>query len=352
MAALKGGAAASFLKSPTEEIAAALIYGPDGGLVRERALALARTVTDDLNDPFNAIEFTDQDLKAAPATLADEAAALSFMGGKRLIRLRTTGDVASLAAKHLIDGVDGGHLKSNALVVIEAGDLTKASKLRKMFEAAKYAVSIACYEDRPEDLAALATDMANAAGRRFAPDALEFAVSLLGTDRGISRSELEKLVTYVGPADDPKLAQDISLEDVRLCLIDTIEDAVDDVTAAALDGRYTELSVALKRCASAGAGEITLLRGLQRGMLRINAVQEEISRGASPRDAMKKARPMVFFTEQRAFQQRLQAWSRQKIAAALDLLLEAETAAKTTGVPQRAIAERAAMRLAAMVTRL
>ena len=43
---------AAFLQRPDPEIRAVLLYGPDEGLARERAEAVARSVCPDLKDPF------------------------------------------------------------------------------------------------------------------------------------------------------------------------------------------------------------------------------------------------------------------------------------------------------------
>ena len=43
---------AAFLQRPDPEIRAVLLYGPDEGLVRERAEAVARSICPDLKDPF------------------------------------------------------------------------------------------------------------------------------------------------------------------------------------------------------------------------------------------------------------------------------------------------------------
>ena len=64
-----------FIRAPDPAVRAMLLYGPDGGLVRERADALARQVVDDLGDPFRVAELGPAQLKADPARLADEAAA-------------------------------------------------------------------------------------------------------------------------------------------------------------------------------------------------------------------------------------------------------------------------------------
>ena len=78
------------------------------GWCAERADTLAKSVVADFKDPFNYIDLTDADLKTEPARLADEAAALSFAGGERVVRLKTIGEAAAKAAQTLIDGLDGG----------------------------------------------------------------------------------------------------------------------------------------------------------------------------------------------------------------------------------------------------
>ena len=118
MTALKGRAIKSFLAARDKDIAAVLIYGPDSGLARERALLIAGRVVEDLKDPFNALELSDADLKEEPGRLADEIAALSFAGGERVIRLRTSGEGAVKAVQTLLDGLDSGHLKPNGMVIV------------------------------------------------------------------------------------------------------------------------------------------------------------------------------------------------------------------------------------------
>jgi len=201
MTALKGRDISAFVQSRDKNIAAVLLYGPDNGLVRERADVLAKTVVEDFKDPFNYIDLTDADLKAEPARLADEAAALSFAGGERVVRLKTVGEAATKPAQSLIDGLDGGYLVANALIIIEAGELSPRSGLRKIFEKAKRAVALPCYVDGPGDVSALAMSAAEAENLRFEKDALDLVVSLLGEDRGVSRAEIDKLLLYKGLKD-------------------------------------------------------------------------------------------------------------------------------------------------------
>lgn len=348
MTALKGRAIEDFLKAPDPKTDAVLVYGPDSGLVRERAERLARAVVADLKDPFNAIELADADLKGEPARLADEAAQLSFLGGRRIVRVKTNGEGAAEAAKVLLSALDGGGLKANALVVIEAGDLAKTSKLRKAFEDAKRGAALPCYVDGPAETRALAQATAATEGLTIGAEALDLIVALLGEDRGVTRAELEKLVLYKGPKAVRKGAAEISVEDVRLCLSDGVGDAVDEAAGAAADGRADLAARALWKSSVAGASPISLLRALQRQFARLSAAQSLVAEGHTVDGAMKRLRPPVFFAEERAFRARLLLWPAARLDAALDLILDAELSAKQTGAPQKEIAERACLKLAGM----
>ena len=340
MTALKGKAVEAFVERRDPSVRAVLIYGPDEGLVRERARKIGLSVVADLNDPFNAIELTDADLKAEPGRLADEAAALSFMGGERLIRVRTSGDGAHAAAAILLAGLDGGGLRIESVVVIEAGDLAKSSKLRKAFEASKTARALPCYSDGALDIRGMAQNMARKAGLRIDPEALDLIAASLGEDRGVSRAELEKLMLYAGPEGAAERTGLIDRAAVQASIVDSLGDAAHEVAAAAANGDMPALSVRLQRCRVAGASPIALLRAGVREFDRLRQARAAMSAGASVEDAMKKLRPPVFFMEQRPFEARLRRWGPEAIDRALDNLLQAERAAKTTGAPQTEIVER------------
>jgi len=346
--ALKGRAIKAFLAKPDPAVAAVLVYGPDAGLVRERAGLLARRVVDDLNDPFNAIELTDADLKDEPGRLADEIAALSFAGGERVIRLRTVGEASVKAADALIDGLEKGTVKPNGLVVIEGGDLSPRSGLRKLFEKAKCGAALPCYADAPGDVRDLAREIARAEDLRIDEDALDFLVATLGDDHGLTKAEIDKLVLYKGPKTVRSGPGTITLEDVRATIVDGPGQALDDATAAAVDGAPRALSAALFKAEAAGASPIGLLRALQRQVTRVRDAKAHMEAGESAAAAMKKLRPPVFFGEQRAFEDRLRKWPMRRLDMAARMLIDAEMEAKTTGAPQREIVERAALRISMM----
>ena len=351
MTALKGRAIKTFLEKRDPSVAAILLYGPDQGLVRERAAKLARFVVEDFKDPFNYLELTDADLKAEPSRIADEAAALSFTGGERAIRVSASGEASTKAASVFLNALDAGGVKPNGVVIVEGGDLRPASGLRKAFEKSKSGVALPCYADAPTDVRALAQELARAQGLRFEPDALELTMAILGEDHGLTRSELEKLMLYKGLEGQREGSAEITLGDVRASLAGGVADALDEAAAAAADGAVTRLSHALAKSNASGTNAVTLLRALQRQMTRLKTARGHVDSGESPAGAMKKLRPPVFFGEQRAFEARLSKWKSTRLQAAVRMLIDVEMAAKTTGAPQRELVERAALRIAMMAGR-
>lgn len=340
----------AYVKKRDPQHAAILIYGNDAGSVRERSDLIARQIVSDLKDPFNFIELSDAELKEEPARLADEAAALSFMGGERVVRVRGTGGPVDSAAKLLVSGLDNDSIHPNGVTIIEAGALKKTAALRKLFEKSTRCAAIACYEDNDRDVGSLVTAMLAEEGLAIDNDALSLLTATLGTDRGITRSEIEKLIVFMGPKSlrTEDSTRSITTEDIAQCLADFTQDMAGDVAQIVAGGQKQALSAALFRAREAGTAAMTLLVFLQRHFGRLYTAQGMISGGQPPAVAMKKLRPPVFFAEERAFQDQLKRWPLARLEAALANLLQAEHEAKSTGAPAQEIIERVALRLSAM----
>ena len=73
MVALRGKEIDAFLARPDAGRPIILLYGPDAGLVRERADALVASAVDDPHDPFSLVRLDGDGLSAEPSRLVDEA---------------------------------------------------------------------------------------------------------------------------------------------------------------------------------------------------------------------------------------------------------------------------------------
>src|ERR1700751_2791356 len=115
---LAGSRIAAFLQRPDPYIRAVLIYGPDEGLVGERAATIARTVCADLSDPFRVADLSAAALAADPARLADEVAQMSLIGGRRVVPVHDAADRLAGLFSGFLDAAPG-----DGFIVVEGGDL-------------------------------------------------------------------------------------------------------------------------------------------------------------------------------------------------------------------------------------
>src|SRR5262245_30724021 len=190
MVALKAAQVDAFLAKPAQPVV--LVFGPDSGLVRERAEALIRASVDDVNDPFSLARLEGDALASEPGRLVEEANTIPLFGGKRAVWVKAgTRSNLAPAVEALLAAAP-----RECRVVIEAGELRKTSPLRALCEKAKNAAALPCYPDDARNLPRLIEQEMTAAGLTIAPEARDALVPLLGGDRLASRSELKKLALY------------------------------------------------------------------------------------------------------------------------------------------------------------
>jgi DNA polymerase-3 subunit delta len=322
------------VSAPAANIVAVLLYGPDRGLVEERAARLARTVVDDLDDPFRVADLTGAQISADPARLADEIAAQSLIGGRRLVRVRAAGNETAAAFESILN-----HVIGDALAVIEAGDLTPRAKLRILFEAADKGAAIACYRDDAAALETVIRETLQRHGMAPSPGALAYLMSRLGTDRRVTRTELEKLALFVGDGGE------VSEEAAVACVGDSAEITLDDLAEAVAGGHQANAGRALARLSLDGVNPVAIVRALQRHFQRLHFTASLIAGGTAQDAAVAALRPPVFFKRKQAFTAHSRAWTAKTVSRALDLLLAAEIDCKTTGMPGAAICGNVVTRL-------
>ena len=329
-----------FAARPDPKALAILVYGPDAGLVTSRIKTMMKTVVEDLADPFRIAELSDSDLKSDPARLADEAAAISMLGGRRVVRVRGAADgLAKVFESFLTDPA------GDALVLVEAGELGPRSSLRLLFEGAENAAAIACYADDRGALEAVVRSRLAAEGLVPEPAALQYLLDNLGSDRGVTQNELEKLILYAGPG-KPGEKREVTLDDARASVGDNAGSSLDEVIDAAMDGNMDGLDTALARARAADTNAIAILNALSRQLTQLHLAAARIETGSDIEGAMRGFRPPVHFSRKNSVQRQLRGWNRKKLDRALALVLEAEGQCKSTGQPDTAICGQTLLRIA------
>ncbi|MGQ0740936.1 MAG: DNA polymerase III subunit delta [Alphaproteobacteria bacterium] len=328
--------AASFAAKPPPKLVAALVYGPDQGLVRERADALVKSAADPA-DPFQVSELGEDALSESPGRLQEEAAAIPMLGGRRVVRVKGVSNALAGIFEALLEAPPG-----DAFIVAEAGELTKASALRRLFEQAKNAAAVPCYLDSEETLEKVVEQSLRQAGLAIEPAALAEAVSRLGSDRGVTRREVEKLVLYA------QGEKRITREHVLAVMGDESELRMDKVCDAAGEGDYVRVDRELTRLWDSGAPAVGMIRVALGHFQRLLLARARMDAGASTADLIKTLRPSAQFSRDVSLRHQLTAWNVARLEEALELLYEAEVLCKTTAVPAEAAAGRALLQVASL----
>ncbi|KAB1088791.1 DNA polymerase III subunit delta [Neorhizobium galegae] len=170
-----------------------VIYGPDRGLVSERAALIAGKTGVSQDDPFAMLKLDVSDLQGDPGRLLDEVNSLGLFGGSKLVWLRGAANEKPLldAMQALVDGPPPANI-----LIVEAGDLKKGSGLRKIAEPSRSIAVIPCYADDVKALNGLIDSELGSEGLRISQGARQRLLELLGGDRVASRNEIRKLALY------------------------------------------------------------------------------------------------------------------------------------------------------------
>lgn len=337
-----------FIGRPDPAIRAALIYGRDLGVVRDRGHALAARLVPNPDDPFDVALLTEQDLADDGGRLEGELAAQSLMGGRRLVRLRLTAEkpAADKLAAEALDRHAKGELNPDAFFLIEAGNLGRESALRKAAEKANAAAAIPCYEDEPGDVARLVRETLAKDQVSLNADALQLFVQRLPKERGVARQEIERLALYLGPGSG-KAATPADLEPF---LGVEPESSLLDAASDAFGGRLADAQAGLRRAAQEGETGPAAVRAIGMHLGKLRRTLTLIKAGAGPQEAAKASG--VFWKQEREFLRQTRSWTLDELDRIQPQVLEADRACKTAGSPDRLIAERLALTVAGRARRL
>ena len=337
MVAVKHHQADQFLKSLDARLCAVLFYGPDAGLVTERAQVLSKALAKKDNPPGEVLSFEDADLDGDPDRLSVELQTMPMFGGRKIIRARTGRRISTALLKPLIEA--GG---LQGFLIVEGGDLRPDEALRLLFEKSPIAAAVACFGDEADGLESLATRILKSHGLSIAPDVLALLVSRLGADRALSRGELEKLALYVSGR------KTVEADDIEQSVGDARDLRLDKIPEAAASGDAARAVTDADRAIASGEGAQAVLLSLQRYFLRLHRLRAAIDQGRSAEEAMRSMRPPIHFKAQPILMGQLRTWTAPKLNVALSEIASTIKACRQTGALDETLTERLLLRVSFM----
>ncbi|MBF9233085.1 DNA polymerase III subunit delta [Microvirga alba] len=305
MVAVKAGDVDGALRRPDPRIGVYLFYGPDIGLINERARAVAERSVDDPNDPFQLIRIDGDDLASDPARLADEAGTMGLFGGKRALWIRATSRNIAPA----VDAVLKGELQ-DTVIVIEGGDLAKTSPLRTLCERSQRALALPCYGDTGRDLGAVVDETLQKGGFSLSREVRTALLASLGGDRLATRGELAKLMLYAHGQ------REITLADVDAIMSDVSSLAMDAVVDAAFAGEGAGLETGSRRLAAEGVHASQVLGAALRHALMLLSTRLIVEEGRPITTAMETLRGL-HFRRKPLVERHLQRWTSESLKQAI-----------------------------------
>jgi DNA polymerase-3 subunit delta len=333
MVALKTPEIENFLARPNRPIV--LIFGPDAGLVRERAEALVRKSVDDPKDPFQLARLDGDDLSSEPARLLEEANTVPLFGGRRAVWIKAGARNFASALEALVAAP-----APNCRIVIEAGDLKRNAPLRAVCERAKNAAALPCYPDAAKDLIRLIDEEMAEAGLAISPEARAALIPLLGGDRLASRHEIRKVALFT------RGKKRVELEDVAAVVADASTLALDDLIDAAFAGRTGDVDVQFDKARTSGTTPGAILSAALRHVAQLHRARLSVDQGDSISQTVEGIQPFVRFNRKSVVETAIRTWTSARLQRAMARLGEAALEARRQSAMAEPIARGALLALA------
>lgn len=291
------------LDQPEPAIRFYLFHGPDDAGSRALAERLLKGLAAEKFAMFG------QAVKADPASLADEAGAISLFGGKRALWIEPAGDEVSDGVEALLEAP-----ACESPVVAVAGSLRKASALLKLAESHPAALSHISYIPEGRDLERLVAELGRDIGLSVPPELAQRIASASAGNQAIVLQELSKFALYLGA--DPASPRELDPETVDLLGADCAETDLMRLGDLALAGRMDQLLDELARLPHGGSEAIPILRALQRRLLMLAPLRARIEQGSRVGDVMASIGKALFWKDKPLLERLLSTWPAERLAEA------------------------------------
>lgn len=293
-----------------------LFYGPDQGRVSDLAVTLQGKYR---AKGLDHLTVDGKDVAKDPRVILDQVGSAGLFSPGTVLRIREGDDKAAKSIEAALDaGFPDGRL------IIEAGELTAASKLKKLFEGRADCALAACWEPTRSELKERAKLAFQSMGRKVEEKALDLIAELSPPDSGAIIRECQKLAVQAG--DDI-----VTVATVEAGTADLAEAGFSDVGLALCDGRPDAALTAYWRLVNVGEAPMGILRIVGRHVARLHDAAVKIAAGASADTAMASLRPPVFWKEKDSFKRQATVLKPRQLEQLMNVTIAAERQTKSGG---------------------
>ncbi len=332
--AIKAGAAESFVTRPDPSYKVILFFGPDRGLVSERADKISQKIA--ARDGGGISRIDASRLNEEPDALSIELYSPALFEPISVVRVTDDGGLAARITPVVTDPPE------TCTLIIEAGDLKPGAALRKLTEGVQTAAAIGCYPDTAGALMRLIEQTLGQAGISASREVRGELQAHLGADRMVSQNEINKLLTYIHPR------KQLTLQDIEaVCGDATVADAVQAIDAA-FEGKLDLCGEETDRFFLRGIPGAQLVRNTLGHVRALHIARLRFDSTGSPKSAISGSGARFHFKRHETVERQLRIWTAAKLRKVLSELGESEQQCRYHPHLEDVIAARQLARIAIM----
>ena len=287
-----------------------LIYGSDEN-ERLSAVTQLKQLLKISPRSMNVLSITKEDLKKTPFLATDEANTPSLIGERRFLIIPEDTPFSVEALTHFIQ-----EKQTDALLIIQGGNLTKSNALRLEAEKNPRILAVACYQPSEMDIQRNIASYIQEHKKTISSAVLRELCKKISYNQDVIYNELDKLFLYLGE----KTA--ISSSDIHACLADNAEASLDDFCICLADGQIEKSQKMLIRYLASEESETTLFWAVRDYFERLLRIVTDASEPLV-QTIKKNLRPAQFRLEAPLLRQ-ARFWNKKSLTHVLDRLLQLE----------------------------
>ena len=207
--------------------------------------------------------------------------------------------------------------------MIEARDVNTRHALVKYCDKHPSCASVGCYQDDSSSLSNLAQEIFELENIQISRDTLSLLVSRLGSDRAVSRQEIEKLTLFAGPCGR------LTEQDIHNSLGDSGAVVGNQITIAILSGNVQQFEQIYARSQQDGQPPISLLRQILSLFRNMLSARLNMEAGQTSTVALSNLKPPLNFKIKPMVTKQLSNWSSDQLTEVINRLITTEILMKT-----------------------
>lgn len=305
-----------FIKTNLSSITAALLYGPDQGLIAERQENIIKNILGESYDPMMLIKLDANQLNKSPDKLYQEINNISLIAGKRVFVIYNVTNNFYKIFKECFENT-----KSEDFIILSAAELSPSSSIRKFFETTDKIVALPCYIDDIRTIYNIVkTELATLQPNN---DIIQYIANNISGNRLVIKQELNKIKTYY------LNKQSIDINSIKALLTESHLNDFQDFANNVADKNTVKSIQLLEDLLSSGFPEITLIRVLINYLYRILEVKSLLQDNNNFDNAIKSLKPPVFFKQKDILKRHINLWHTKELELTITKLNQLETTCKT-----------------------